>query len=169
MTGAMAEQTDNKARLAQELLDSLKSDISARAARTGGTGGTGGGANGAPAESGPRIVKAVGAMATGHQKRDNKRLTTPVLRVNIGTAGYNTIDWSIGGVQIKDYVGTLKQYARVRIAISEGKANSVYYSVECRVARLDREKRTLSLQFQNTSKGMFDWLSGLQLQQSSKR
>jgi hypothetical protein len=156
----MAEQGKDKSKLAQELLDLLRSDISTRVSRD---------KEKAAADSGPRIVKAVGAMATGHQKRDNKRLTVPVLRVNIGTAGYNTIDWSIGGVQVKDYVGTLKQYARVRIAISEGKANSVYYSVECRVARIDRERRTLCLQFQNTSKGMFDWLSGLQLQQSSKR
>jgi len=156
----MSEGPDNKSRLAQELLELLRGDISARASRD---------REKTAAEPGPRIVKAVGAMATSHQKRDNKRLSTPVLRVNIGTAGYNTIDWSIGGVQIKDYVGVLKQYARVRVAVSEGKANSVYYSVECRVARVDREKRTLSLQFQNTSKGMFDWLSGLQLQQTSKR
>lgn len=156
----MTETSGNKSRLAQELLDLLRNDISARASRDRDKGA---------AEAGPRMVKTTGAIATGHQKRDNKRLTTPVLRVNIGTTGYNTIDWSIGGVQIKDYVGVLKQYARVRVAVSEGKANSVYYSVECRVARVDREKRTLSLQFQNTSKGMFDWLSGLQLQQSSKR
>ena len=156
----MAEGTENKSRLAQELLDLLRSDISARASRD---------RDKNAAEPGPRIVKTTGAIATGHQKRDNKRLTTPVLRCTIGTAGYNTIDWSIGGVQLKDYVGVLKQYARVRVAVSEGKANSVYYSVECRVARVDREKRTLSLAFQNTSKGMFDWLSGLQLQQSSKR
>jgi hypothetical protein len=156
----MAEGTEDKSRLAQELLDLLRTDISARASRD---------RDKTAAEPGPRMVKTTGAIATGHQKRDNKRLSTPVLRVTIGTAGYNTIDWSIGGVQLKDYVGVLKQYARVRVAISEGKANSVYYSVECRVARVDREKRALSLAFQNTSKGMFDWLSGLQLQQTSKR
>ena len=160
MLGTMAEGSSNKSKLAQELLDLLRNDISARASRDRDKAG---------AEPGPRIVKTTGAIATGHQKRDNKRLTSPVLRVNIGTAGYNTIDWSIGGVQIKDYVGVLKQFARVRAAISEGKADSVYYSVECRVARVDHTKRTLSLAFQNTSKGMFDWLSGLQLQQTSKR
>ena len=162
MSGAMAEGSSNKSKLAQELLDSLRSDISARASRSPSAS--------ADKEAGPRrIVTPQEAMATGHQKRDNKRLSVPVLRVNIGTQGYNTIDWSIGGVQIKDYVGQLKQYARVKIAVSEGKSDSTYYSVECRVARMDPAKRTLSLQFQNTSRGLFDWLSGLQLQQSRKR
>ncbi len=163
MLETMAEQGKDKSKLAQELLDLLRNDISDRVSRDKAKAGA------ETATPGPRIVKTTGTIATGHQKRDNKRLTSPVLRVNIGTQGYNTIDWSIGGVQLKDSVGPLKQFARVRVAVSEGKANSVYYSVECRVARVDREKRTLSLQFQNTSKGMFDWLSGLQLNQSSKR
>ena len=58
---------------------------------------------------------------------------------------------------------------RVKIAVSEGKADSTYYSVECKVARIDPKTRTLSLAFQNTSRGLFDWLSGLQLMKSQKR
>jgi len=155
----MSEKYDNKSKLAQELLELLKGDIQARS-KTAGKDDAGG-----P----KRIVTPQDSIATGHQKRDNKRFTIPVLRVNIGTQGYNTIDWSIGGLQIKDYVGTLKQYARVKIAVSEGKADSTYYAVECRVARMDPKSRTLSLQFQNTSRGLFDWLSGLQLMQTRKR
>jgi hypothetical protein len=155
----MSDNTDQKSRLAQELLELLKGDIMARSK-----------AAKKDEPSGPkRIVTPVGTIATGHQKRDNKRFTVPMLRVNIGTSGYNTIDWSIGGLQVKDYVGPLKQYARVKIAVSEGKADSTYYAVECRVARMDPAKRTLSLQFQNTSRGLFDWLSGLQLMQTKKR
>jgi hypothetical protein len=146
----------DKAKLAQELLDLLKSDIGARVQRE---------KDAAPR---PKVVKSTEAIATSHQKRDNKRFSYPVLRVTIGTDGYNTIDWSIGGVQVKDYVGKLKQYARVKIAVAEGKAGSTYYSVECRVARIDPAKRTLSLQFQNTSRQLFDWLSGLQLMQSRR-
>ncbi len=158
--GLMTEGSSDKARLAQELLSSLRSDILARPKKSGGD----------TEPSGPRrIVTPTEGMATGHQKRDNKRLSTPVLRVNIGTQGYNTIDWSIGGVQVKDYVGQLKQYARVKISVSEGKSDSTYYSVECRVARIDPAKRALSLQFQATSRGLFDWLSGLQLNQTRKR
>ena len=157
MLGTMTD-SGSKSRLAQELIDSLKSDISSRPKSA------------ADKEQGPRrIVTPQDSMATGHQKRDNKRFTVPVLRVNIGTQGYDTIDWSIGGVQIKDYVGTLKVYARVKIAVSEGKRDSTYYQVECRVARMDPKKRTLSLQFQNTTRGLFDWLSGLQMMQTRKR
>jgi hypothetical protein len=151
---AMSDKSDQKSRLAQELLELLKGDVLARS-------------KAAARESGPkRIVTPVDTIATGHQKRDNKRFTVPMLRVNIGTSGYNTLDWSIGGLQIKDYVGPLKQYARVKIAVSEGRADSTYYAVECRVARMDPKKRTLSLQFQTTSRGLFDWLSGLQMMQT---
>jgi hypothetical protein len=152
----MADSGD-KAKLAQELLDLLRTDIGNRVQRDK--------TAGAPR---PKVVKSTEAIATSHQKRDNKRFTYPVLRVTIGTDGFNTIDWSIGGVQVKDYVGKLKQYARVKIAVAEGKAGSTYYSVECRVARIDTAKRTLSLQFQNTSRQLFDWLSGLQLTQSRR-
>jgi hypothetical protein len=155
----MSGNTDQKSRLAQELLELLKGDIQARSKTK---------SKGEP--SGPRrIVSPTDTMATSHQKRDNKRFTVPMLRVNVGTNGYNTLDWSLGGLQIKDYVGTLKQFARVKIAVSEGKADSTYYSVECRVARMDPKQRTLSLQFQSTTRGMFDWLSGLQMMQTRKR
>ena len=150
---------DQKSKLAQELLDLLRGDIQARSK-----------SDKDKADSGPRrIVSPTDSMATQHQKRDNKRFTVPMLRVNIGTSGYDTIDWSLGGLQVKDYVGQLKQYARVKIAVSEGKRDSTYYQVECRVARMDPAKRTLSLQFQGTSRGLFDWLSGLQLMQTRKR
>jgi hypothetical protein len=159
--GAMSDKSDDKSKLAQELLELLKGDIMARSKVA---------ARDKDEPSGPkRIVTPADTMSTGHQKRDNKRFTVPMLRVNIGTQGYNTLDWSIGGLQIKDYVGTLKQFARVKIAVSEGKADSTYYAVECRVARMDPKQRTLSLQFQTTSRGLFDWLSGLQLMQTRKR
>jgi hypothetical protein len=155
----MSDNTDQKSKLAQELLDLLKGDIQARSK-----------AAKKDEPAGPRrIVSPTDTMATSHQKRDNKRFSVPVLRVNIGTAGYNTIDWSLGGLQVKDYVGVLKTYARVKISVSEGKSDSTYYAVECRVARMDPKQRTLSLQFQGTTRGMFDWLSGLQMMQTRKR
>ncbi len=156
MLGQMSDSGE-KSRLAQELLDLLRTDIGNRVQKQ------------KDAQPRPKVIQSTEAMATGHQKRDNKRFSYPVLRVTIGTDGYNTIDWSLGGVQVKDYVGPLKQYARVKIAVAEGKAGSTYYSVECRVARIDTAKRVLSLQFQNTSRQLFDWLSGLQLMQSKRR
>ncbi|MBI3512894.1 MAG: hypothetical protein HY060_02340 [Proteobacteria bacterium] len=66
MQGEMAEKSGDKSKLAQELLDSLRSDISARAkTKPSGT---------KDEPSGPRrIVTPTEGMATGHQKRDNKR------------------------------------------------------------------------------------------------
>src|SRR5262249_36039462 len=149
--------------LAQELLDLLRTDIGARVQRDKEK------ESKDSQEPKAKVIKSTEAMATQHQKRDNKRFTSPVLRVTVGTEGFNTIDWSLGGLQVKDYVGKLKQYARVKIAIAESKAGSLYYAVECRVARIDPAKRTLSLQFQNTSRQLFDFLSGLQLNQSKRR
>jgi hypothetical protein len=152
---------EQKSKLAQELIDLLKGDIQAR---------SGSKSADKDKETGPRrIITPTDSMATQHQKRDNKRFSDPVLRVNIGTSGYDTIDWSLGGLQVKDYVGQLKQFARVKIAVSEGKRDSTYYQVDCRVARMDPAKRTLSLQFQATSRGLFDWLSGMQMMVSRKR
>ncbi|MEJ0070376.1 MAG: hypothetical protein WDO24_18565 [Pseudomonadota bacterium] len=157
----MSDKSDQKSKLAQELLELLKGDIQARSKPK---------TKDSDEPTGPRrIVSPTDTMATSHQKRDNKRFSIPVLRVNIGTSGYNTIDWSLGGLQVKDYVGVLKQFARVKISVSEGKSDSTYYAVECRVARMDVKSRTLSLQFQNTTRGMFDWLSGLQMMQTRKR
>jgi hypothetical protein len=155
-----SERHEQKSRLAQELLELLKGDIQARSKAAGRV----------KEPTGPRrIISPTDGMATGHQKRDNKRFSTPVLRVTIGRSGYDTIDWSLGGLQVKDYVGDLKQFARVKVAVSEGRQDSTYYQVECRVARIDTAKRALSLQFQATSRGLFDWLSGLQLMQTRKR
>ena len=161
MLGTMTSgRYEEKSRLAQELLELLKGDIKARAKTVARD----------KEPTGPRRIVSPGdAMAGGHQKRDNRRFTTPMLRVTIGRSGYDTIDWSLGGLQVKDYVGDLKQYARVKVAVSESRQDSTYYQVECKVARLNTTKRTLSLQFLGTSRGLFDWLSGLQMMQTRKR
>src|SRR5260221_4607078 len=140
----MLGNASEKTRLAQELLSLLKGEVSAR-------------------PKAKRVDAPGETMVAGHQKRDNKRFTDPMLRVSIGPIGYDTIDWSLGGCQVKHYVGTLKRYARVKVTVSDGRPDSTYYSVDCRVARVDSANRTLSLQFETLSRGMFDWLSGLQM------
>jgi hypothetical protein len=107
-------------------------------------------------------------VAQGHQKRDNKRFTYPVLRVLIGAQTYNTIDWSIGGLMVGDYNGDVKQNSRFKLTMSDGSKNATYFGAEGRAARVDRKKKTLSIQFTNLSKGGFEWLSGLQLMQRNK-
>jgi hypothetical protein len=107
-------------------------------------------------------------VAQGHQKRDNKRFTYPVLRVLIGTQTYNTIDWSIGGLMVGDYMGDVKQNSRFKLSMSDGSKNATYFGAEARAARVDKKKKTLSIQFTNLSKGGFEWLSGLQLMQRNK-
>lgn len=107
-------------------------------------------------------------VAHGHQKRNNKRFTYPVLRVLIGAQTYNTADWSIGGLMLAEYMGDLKQNARFKLTMSDGSRNATYFGAEGRAARIDKKNKTLSLQFMNLSKGGFEWLSGLQLMQRNK-
>jgi hypothetical protein len=107
-------------------------------------------------------------VAQGHQKRDNKRFVYPVLRVLIGAQTYNTIDWSIGGLMVGEYMGDVKQNSRFKLTMSDGSKNATYFGAEGRAARIDKKKKTLSIQFTNLSKGGFEWLSGLQLMQRNK-
>lgn len=145
----------SKARLAAELLACVRNDKTVRQDRA--------------AETASSQSAQDTAIAGGHQKRDNKRFVYPVLRVLVGKSTYNTIDWSLGGCQCADYVGDLKAGGRIQIVVSDGSRNGAYYSSQARVARVDARKRTLSLQFQNLSRGGFDWLSGLQLMQSRRK
>jgi hypothetical protein len=107
-------------------------------------------------------------VAQGHQKRDNKRFTYPVLRVLIGAQTYNTVDWSIGGLMVSEYDGDIKQHARFKLTMSDGSKNATYFAAEGRATRVDRKKRLLGVQFTTLSKGGFEWLSGLQLLQRNK-
>lgn len=116
------------------------------------------------------VMDGGGATAqAGHQKRDNKRFTYPVLRVMVSNNTYQTIDWSLGGLQVKDYVGELKSNMRLQITFAHSGANPVYYQASVRVIRYDPKKRSLSLKFEKLARGGFDFLSSLQLQQVKRR
>lgn len=112
-----------------------------------------------------------GQGLAAHQKRDNRRFTDPVLRIGIFHDSYETIDWSLGGVMVGNYVGDLKANNRFQITftVASAKAGAAYYAAQVRVIRVDPRKRTLSLKFEKLAQGAFDFLSGLQLQQARKR
>jgi hypothetical protein len=136
-----------------------------------------------PARPGGRFNEGISAVARGenqakdslglaaHQKRDNRRFTDPVLRVGIFHDSYQTVDWSLGGLMVGNYVGELKSNNRFQITftVASAKAGSAYYAAQVRVVRVDTRKRTLSLKFEKLAAGAFDFLSGLQLQQARKR
>ncbi|MFY7961490.1 MAG: PilZ domain-containing protein [Elsteraceae bacterium] len=146
----------SKIRLAQELLALLKAERNAPFLK--------------PKSAGPSLddFEMTETVAQGHQKRDNKRFTYPVLRVLIGTQTYNTTDWSLGGLMVSDYDGDIKQHGRFKLAMSDGSKNATYFAAEGRATRVDRKKRLLGVQFTSLSKGGFEWLSGLQLLQRTK-
>jgi hypothetical protein len=150
------DASESKRRLAQELLALLKAERN-------------------QSEQGPQRAvptpdefEMSETVAQGHQKRDNKRFTYPVLRVLIGAQTYNTVDWSIGGLMVSEYDGDIKQHARFKLTMSDGSKNATYFAAEGRATRVDRKKRLLGVQFTTLSKGGFEWLSGLQLLQRNK-
>jgi hypothetical protein len=153
----------SKAKLAQELFAALRVDRTARPAP-----GASHGLQDARARMSSQELEMTETVAQGHQKRGNKRFTYPVLRVLIGAQTYNTIDWSIGGLMVGDYMGDVKQNSRFKLTMSDGSKNATYFGAEGRAARVDKKKRTLSIQFTTLSKGGFEWLSGLQLMQRKK-
>lgn len=112
-----------------------------------------------------------GQALAAHQKRDNRRFTDPVLRIGIFHDSFETVDWSLGGLMVGNYVGELKANNRFQITftVASAKAGAAYYAAQVRVIRVDPRKRTLSLKFEKLASGAFDFLSGLQLQQARKR
>ncbi|MBV8167454.1 MAG: hypothetical protein JO021_11720 [Alphaproteobacteria bacterium] len=135
-----------RAQLTGELIDLLRADIRARTddddARR------------------PKDALQNGGLE-GSSKRDNARHASPVLHVHIGAQGYRSIDWSLGGVQIGGYVGTVKLASRLRIVVADGTPNGTLHPIDCRVSRVDRKRRSLSLRFDNPSGAMVAWLAGL--------
>ena len=144
-TGSAAAHNRSRAELTGELVDLLRSDIRARV--------------------GARLPRPEDAASSGGRngtsKRDNTRFSSPVLLVHIRAQGYRTIDWSLGGVQIGGYVGTVKLGSRLRIVIDDEKSDGVPNHVDCRVTRVDRKRHSLSLRFDNPPGRTVEWLAGL--------
>ncbi len=142
-----ADRSQARARLTGELVGLLRADIRAR---------------GGHRSNAPRPSDGAGSGGLdGSSKRDNNRFSHPVLHVHIQTQGYRTIDWSLGGVQIGGYVGTVKLGSRLRIVVDDDKPSGAPHHVDCRVTRVDRKRRSLSLRFDNPPGILVEWLAGL--------
>lgn len=142
-----SDRSRARAQLTGELIDLLRADIRARvgdrpSARL-------------PTDAGPS------SNLEGSSKRDNGRFSSPVLHVHIQAQGYRTLDWSLGGLQIGGYVGTVKLGSRVRIVVADDTPNGTSHTIDCRVSRVDRKRRSLSLRFDNPAGGTVAWLAGL--------
>ncbi len=141
-----ADRKQDRAQLTGELIDLLRADIRARV--------------GDRPSTPSRKDAAPGAALEGSSKRDNTRFRNPVLHVHIRAQGYATIDWSLGGVQIGGYVGTVKLGSRLRIVVTD-QPNGAPHPLDCRVSRVDRKHRSLSLGFENPPGSTVEWLAGL--------
>lgn len=167
---------DSKDRLARELLASLRSDMTSSRARAlekerrdmadafeaqerGGS------------PRGPATVsRRPGDVAvSGTQKRDNKRFTYPILKVMIGRESYTTIDWSLGGFQVKDVYLEYKLNSRINVTFAHAERPSTYFTAMVRIVRQDTKSKSMSLKFERLAEGGFEFLSGLQLTQLRKR
>jgi c-di-GMP-binding flagellar brake protein YcgR len=84
--------------------------------------------------------------------RRDKRFFEPTLSVEIDDYRYDTVNWSLGGLLLRNYDGRFFSNMLVMVHISvkssgrDQRAQNVV-SVEARVVRNDREKRLLALKF----------------------
>ena len=53
------------------------------------------------------FAKAFIGMATQTERRSDKRLQSPGLEISLDDGSYQTKNWSLGGVLVEDYYGSL--------------------------------------------------------------
>lgn len=84
--------------------------------------------------------------------RRDKRFAEPTFTVEVGDYRYDTVNWSLGGLLLRNYDGTFFTNMLVLLHIHEKTAArkppvQKILTVEARVVRNDREKRLLALKF----------------------
>ncbi len=93
-------------------------------------------------------------------RRRHKRFIEPVLLVNVRDVTYETVDWSIGGMALGRYEGSLEAGDRVKISFHAA-ADGQVYRTTADVVRVDRKTRTLILSFSTASSATLELLGRL--------
>ncbi len=113
----------------------------------------------------------LGFRNAGHsEQRRDKRLRQPLYSVRVGDKRYDSINWSLGGILLKDYDGFLFQGLSVVVNIQvkseliERAEPEAGLTLETLVVRHDIEKRELALKYRRlTSAGLAFFERNLQI------
>jgi hypothetical protein len=94
----------------------------------------------------------------GPEKRKDKRLLVPVFTVDLNGVTCSTVNWSLGGLLISDFVGALKEDSVVvtEIKAKDGQAD-VHLRLPARVIRHDTETREVALKFEQMDPKIYDF------------
>lgn len=86
-------------------------------------------------------------LARGPNKRKDKRLPLPVFTVKIDGESYSTINWSLGGLLVSNYVGNAFVDQEVMIDVKAKDDADFNLQIAAHVVRHDAERQELALQF----------------------
>ena len=114
------------------------------------------------AKLGGDLLRDLGARETA-ERRVGARFLAPTLDVRINRKVYHTIDWGLGALVLGDYDVAAKQDDTLVVVVSRADDPEVAHKATVRVARVDKKRKYLTLQFVEIGKGLLGWLGDLQL------
>ena len=98
------------------------------------------------------------SLARGAEKRKDKRLPLPVFSVKIDGQTYSTINWSLGGLLVSEYDGTVAEDQLVRIDVKAKDDQAEFkMRLSARVIRHRLDRRELALKFEEMNPQVYDF------------
>jgi hypothetical protein len=98
------------------------------------------------------------SLARGPEKRRDKRLPLPVFSVKIDGQTYSTINWSLGGLLVSEYDGTVADDQTVRLDVKAKDDQAEFkLRISARVIRNNTERRELALKFEEMNPQVYDF------------
>jgi hypothetical protein len=114
------------------------------------------------AKLGRQLLSDLGERETD-DRRGAPRFLAPVLDVMINRKIYQTIDWGLGALVLRDSDATLKVDAKLVVTLSRAEDPENAHKATVTVLRIDKRRKLVTLQFIEVGKGMLGWLGDLQL------
>jgi hypothetical protein len=97
------------------------------------------------------------------ERRAGPRFLAPTLDVMINRKLYHTVDWGLGALVLAGYDAPVKAGATLIVTLSRAEDPETAHKATVRVARIDKRRNHLTLQFLEIGKGLLGWLGDLQL------
>jgi hypothetical protein len=114
------------------------------------------------AKLGDALLRDLGERETP-ERRVGPRFLAPPLDVLINRKVYHTIDWGLGALVLGDYDVAIKEGDTLIVVVSRADDPEVAHKATVRVARVNKKRNHLTLQFVEIGKGLLGWLGDLQL------
>jgi hypothetical protein len=97
------------------------------------------------------------------ERRGGPRFLAPTLDVVINRKLYHTIDWGLGALVVGGYDVPIEEGATLVVSLARADDPEIVHNATVRVARFNKRRSHLTLQFVEIGKGLLGWLGDLQL------